>query len=72
MEQEIWKDIKGYEGLYQVSNIGRVKSLSKLKKTPSGTYYTKEMIKKPYICKGYLRLGLCKDSKTKMFFYIVW
>lgn len=25
--QEIWKDIKGYEGLYQVSNLGRVKSL---------------------------------------------
>lgn len=27
--QEIWKDIKGYEGLYQVSNLGRVKSLDK-------------------------------------------
>lgn len=26
--QEIWKDIKGYEGLYQVSNLGRVKSLN--------------------------------------------
>ncbi|WP_042370319.1 NUMOD4 domain-containing protein [Bacteroides neonati] len=26
---EIWKDIKGYEGLYQVSNLGRVKSLKK-------------------------------------------
>ncbi len=25
---EIWKDIKGYEGYYQISNIGRVKSLS--------------------------------------------
>ncbi len=27
MEQEIWKDIPGYTGLYQVSNFGRVKSL---------------------------------------------
>lgn len=27
MEEEIWKDIKGYEGLYQISNFGRVKSL---------------------------------------------
>lgn len=27
MQQEIWKDIEGYEGLYQVSNFGRVKSL---------------------------------------------
>ena len=26
---EIWKDIKGYEGLYQISNLGRVKSLEK-------------------------------------------
>ena len=26
---EIWKDIKGYEGLYQISNFGRVKSLPK-------------------------------------------
>lgn len=26
-EVEIWRDIKGYEGLYQVSNIGRIKSL---------------------------------------------
>ena len=26
MDQEIWKDIKGFEGLYQVSNLGRVKS----------------------------------------------
>ena len=27
--QEIWKDIEGYEGLYQVSNKGRVKSLKR-------------------------------------------
>ncbi|MDY5984631.1 MAG: NUMOD4 domain-containing protein [Candidatus Onthovivens sp.] len=32
-EQEIWKDIKGYEELYQVSNMGRIKSLKrKIKK----------------------------------------
>lgn len=29
MEQEIWKDIIGYEGLYQISNLGRVKSLDR-------------------------------------------
>ena len=27
MEEEIWKDIEDFEGLYQVSNLGRVKSL---------------------------------------------
>lgn len=31
--KEIWKDIEGYEGLYQVSNLGRVKSLDRLVKT---------------------------------------
>ena len=29
--EEVWKDIAGYEGLYQVSNMGRVKSLSRMK-----------------------------------------
>lgn len=29
MENEVWKDIKGYEGLYQVSNFGRIKSLGR-------------------------------------------
>ena len=28
MNKEVWKDIKGFEGLYQVSNLGRVKSLT--------------------------------------------
>lgn len=27
--EEIWKDIKGYEGYYQVSNLGRVQSIKK-------------------------------------------
>lgn len=29
LPNEVWKDIKGYEGLYQVSNYGRVKSLER-------------------------------------------
>lgn len=39
--KEIWKDIKGYEGLYQVSNLGRVKSLKR-------KYHPKDRILKPY------------------------
>jgi hypothetical protein len=31
--EEIWKDIKGYEGMYQVSNLGRVKSFKKGKES---------------------------------------
>ena len=29
MKEEIWKDIEGYEGMYEVSNLGRVKSLER-------------------------------------------
>lgn len=29
MSEEVWKDIEGYEGRYQVSNLGRVKSLKR-------------------------------------------
>ena len=29
MEKEIWKDVKGYEGIYQISNLGRIKSLDR-------------------------------------------
>lgn len=35
---EIWKDIKGYEGLYQVSNLGRVRSKTKLLHLNTNTY----------------------------------
>lgn len=34
---EIWKDIKGFEGLYQVSNLGRIKSLERYVKSSKGT-----------------------------------
>ena len=30
MKSEVWKDIKGYEGLYQASNLGRIKSLDRI------------------------------------------
>ena len=47
---EVWKDIAGYEGLYQVSNLGRVKSLytgNMLKMLPHSTgYYAVALYKK--------------------------
>ena len=33
---EIWKDIEGYEGMYQVSNMGRVRSLDRVKPNSGG------------------------------------
>ena len=37
--KEIWKDIEGYEGLYQVSNYGNIKSLSRVVKNAYGIHY---------------------------------
>lgn len=42
--KEIWKDIKGYEGLYQISNLGRVKSLQRKVKNKNGYRIIKEKI----------------------------
>lgn len=48
--QEIWKDIKEYEGLYQVSNLGNVKSLKRYVNTNGGAKrLVKEKILKPII-----------------------
>ena len=58
MEEEIWKDIPNYEGLYQASNLGNIKSLN-YKRT------SKEGLLKPYLARdGYLVIGLCKNSKN--------
>lgn len=55
METEIWKSIPNYEGLYEVSSLGRVKSL----------YQNKEKILSPRPCKGYLLVALCLNKKRK-------
>jgi hypothetical protein len=41
---EIWKDIVGFEGFYQVSNTGKVKSLGRYVERTSGRYFVKEKI----------------------------
>ena len=47
LTSEVWKDIRGYEGYYQVSNLGRVKSLSRRIFNGFGYYRSKETILKP-------------------------
>ena len=56
--KEIWKDIKGFEGHYQVSNFGRVKSIK----------FRKERILKPANngC-GYLYVNLSKNGKYNIY-----
>ena len=38
IQQEIWKDVKGFEGYYMVSNIGRVKSLERIVKRKNNSF----------------------------------
>lgn len=58
--QEVWKNIKGYEGLYQISNLGRIKSLPRNGTKPI------ETIKKTTVDKyGYLRVSLSNKNKRK-------
>ena len=45
MENEVWKDIVGYEGLYQISNLGRIKSLEKNKIDSRGRIYKRKDFK---------------------------
>lgn len=58
---ECWKPVLGYEGLYEVSDLGRVRSLNYLR-----TGKTK-VLSPGMNLKGYLHLGLCKDGKRKNF-----
>ena len=68
---EEWKDIKGYEGLYQVSDLGRIKSMDKIcyNKGLKGNfkfYIRKEKILKPSIVsKGYVGIVLSKEKVRK-------
>jgi len=58
MQKEIFKDVPNYEGLYQVSNLGNVKTLG----------YNKEKILKQFIgSAGYYKVSLTKDKKPKGF-----
>ena len=68
MDKELWKDVKNYEGLYQVSNYGRVKRLEGLIYATGKhtyTYIKKERILKPILCCGYLYVSLSKHNKRK-------
>ena len=63
---EIWKDIEGYEGLYEVSNLGNVKSLPKEWVSSTGLKKHKEKILKCTVSVyGYSVVGLYKGKKMK-------
>lgn len=60
LEEEVWKPIKGYEGLYEVSNLGRVKSLPR--KTKTKIVKSAKIIKIQKRKCGYIQAKLSKNS----------
>lgn len=52
--EEIWRDIPGYEGLYQVSNFGLVRRDGKIRAYG--------------MCRGYPQVSLCKNGSVRMYY----
>lgn len=71
--KEIWKDIPGYEGYYQVSNFGRIKRLERISirsngKSDKALFFIEERLKKIQTQnQGYSQVVLYRDSKPKTF-----
>lgn len=57
LQGEVWKPIIGYEGLYEISNLGRVKSLKGVRILKNSTQKV-----------GYETVGLRKNNQTKVFY----
>lgn len=69
MQEEIWKDIPGYEGIYQVSDLGRVRSLDRIICRIDGeNRRLNGVILRPGKSKdGYLRVILWRNGKSRSF-----
>lgn len=61
-DNEIWKDVVGYEGLYQVSNLGRVK---RIKHTTKKLFFSERIVNQYVNMNGYMMAPLSKDGKDK-------
>lgn len=62
MEEEVWKDVKGYEGYYEVSNLGIVRSLERMVWNGGFLRRVNNRILKRSHRSGYEMVGLSKDG----------
>jgi DNA-binding XRE family transcriptional regulator len=68
---EIWKDIPEYEGIYQISNFGRLRSVTRTvidSRTKAAYTVYGRIMKERYMPNGYIQACLCKDSKYRYFY----
>ena len=71
MQNIEWKSIKGFEGLYEISNTGIVKALPRLKHSNRGDYYTKEKILKQTNAQcEYYRVPLTDKNHIRKYFLV--
>lgn len=65
---EQWKNIVNYEGLYKISDLGRIKSLQRKQWNGFSFFIKEEMILKQSLCnKNYPKIGLWKNNNHKTF-----
>ena len=69
--EEIWKDLPGYEGFYQVSSLGRVKRVARMAKRSNGRLYpVSELILTQHKSKkGYMRATIHRNIKDNKYRY---
>lgn len=67
MSTEIWQEIRGYEGLYKVSSLGRVKSENRVAMRSNGApqTFSEKIIAQRDNSNGYYRVTLWKDDKQE-------
>ena len=68
---EIWKDIKNYEGFYQVSNYGRIRSLNRIVKDTTKNRKQRikgQILKNTDNGNGYQLVFLTKNSRRKNYY----
>lgn len=71
MEEEIWKSVPNYDGLYEVSNMGRVRSLDRIVPHSSGKIICKrkgKQLKLNIGVRGYRRVTFIKNNKRKTYY----
>lgn len=69
-QDEVWKEIFGYEGMYEISNLGNARSVKRLITYSDGRkgLWDAKNLKKINTAEGYIKYRLCKNGKCKSIF----
>ena len=72
IQDEVWKDVEGYEGLYQISNFGNVKSLARIVHSEKRSDYKikEKILKQSDTTTGYKKVELHKGNEKRKSFKV--